>query len=103
MLSGNVDDGIIDILYGANLCALRKNDGGIRPIAVGCTLRRMVAKICCKYYSAELAAKFLPLQLGFGSKGGCEAAIHALSTYLGSQNAETLISNFVILLFPTGI
>lgn len=35
MLAGNVHDAVIDVLYGANLCALRKKDGGIRPIAVG--------------------------------------------------------------------
>ncbi|KAL0839893.1 hypothetical protein ABMA28_016516 [Loxostege sticticalis] len=35
MLSGRVDERIIDILYGANLIALKKKDGGIRPIAIG--------------------------------------------------------------------
>ena len=54
MLSGGVNDAVVDVLYGANLCALRKKDGGIRPIAVGCTYRRMAAKICCKLYSDTL-------------------------------------------------
>jgi hypothetical protein len=38
---------ISQILYGVSLCALSKKDGGIRPIAVGCTLRRLAAKIVC--------------------------------------------------------
>ena len=37
--------------FGANLIALRKKDGGVRPIAVGCTLRRLVAK--CANSSVE--------------------------------------------------
>ncbi|XP_050557471.1 uncharacterized protein LOC126911958 [Spodoptera frugiperda] len=69
MLSGNVNESVIDVLYGANLCALRKRDGGIRPIAVGCTYRRIAAKICCAFYNESLASKFQPSQLGFGSKG----------------------------------
>ena len=91
MLSGGVDGAVIDILYGANLCALRKKDGGIRPIAVGSTFRRIAAKICCAFYSETLASKFQPLQLGFGSKGGCEAAVHALSTYLDSGKGEVIL------------
>lgn len=91
MLFDNVDKGIIDILYGVNLCALHKNDSGIRLIAVECTLRRMVPKICCKYYNVVLAAKFQPVQLGFGSKGGCEAAIHALFIYLDCRKEEVIL------------
>ncbi|KAJ8722193.1 hypothetical protein PYW08_004595 [Mythimna loreyi] len=91
MLSGNVNEAVIDILYGANLCALRKKDGGIRPIAVGSTYRRIAAKICCAFYREALANKFQPLQLGFGSKGGCEAAVHALSTYLNSNKGEVIL------------
>ena len=91
MLSGGVNDAVVDVLYGANLCALRKKDGGIRPIAVGCTYRRMAAKICCKLYSDLLAKKFQPLQLGFGSKGGCEAAVHALSSFLNSGIGDVVL------------
>ncbi|KAJ8727191.1 hypothetical protein PYW08_015588 [Mythimna loreyi] len=91
MLSGGVNDAVVDVLYGANLCALRKRDGGIRPIAVGCTYRRMAAKICCRLYGESLTKKFQPLQLGFGSRGGCEAAVHALSTYLNSKKGEVIL------------
>ncbi|KAJ8719299.1 hypothetical protein PYW08_011474 [Mythimna loreyi] len=91
MLSGKVNEAVIDTLYGANLCALRKKDGGIRPIAVGTTYRRLAAKICCKFYGEAVSKKFQPLQLGFGSKGGCEAAVHALSTYLNSNLGEVIL------------
>ena len=91
MLSGKVNEAVIDVPYGANLCALRKSDGGIRPIAVGTTYRRTAAKICCKFYGEVVSEKFQPLQLGYGSKGGCEAAVHALSTYLNSGKGEVIL------------
>jgi hypothetical protein len=47
------------------LCPQQK-DGGILPIAVGCTLRRLIAKAACKAVLAKMAARFLPVQVGFG-------------------------------------
>ena len=32
------------VFFGASLTALNKKDGGVRPIAVGYTLRRLIAK-----------------------------------------------------------
>ena len=43
ILEGNTPS-IQPIFFGANLIALNKKEGGIRPIAVGQTLRRLVAK-----------------------------------------------------------
>ena len=43
-LTGRVPADIQPIFCGASLCALNKKDGGIRPIAVGSTLRRLVSK-----------------------------------------------------------
>ncbi|XP_047998133.1 uncharacterized protein LOC125235580 [Leguminivora glycinivorella] len=33
----------------------------------------------------------LPLQLGFGSKGGCEAAVHAARAFAGNDDCEVLL------------
>ncbi len=85
MLSGKVNTTIVKILYGANLCALNKKDGGIRPIAVGSTLRRIASKIACKSVQDEVSSYFNPIQLGYGTKGGCEAATHAARTYITNQ------------------
>ena len=63
--------------FGASLVALRKKCGGVRPIAVGCSLRRLVAKVACKQVAVEMAELLAPRQLGFGVCGGSEAAVHA--------------------------
>ncbi|KAF2902177.1 hypothetical protein ILUMI_04009 [Ignelater luminosus] len=60
MLRGKVNHAITDILYGA----LSKKNGGIRPIAVGNTFRRLLAKL------------------------GCEAAVHCCRIFI-HQNTDT--------------
>ncbi|KAF2891748.1 hypothetical protein ILUMI_14425, partial [Ignelater luminosus] len=74
--TGKLDHAITDILYGASLCALSKKYGGIRPIAVGKTFHRLVAKLGCAHYRDNIGEFLRPKQLGFGTKGGCEAAVH---------------------------
>lgn len=58
---------------------------------MGSTFRRLTSKICCKYVISNLESKFQPTQLGCGSKGGCEAAIHACRTFLHSSESKVLL------------
>lgn len=39
----------------SSLVALQKKDGGIRPIAVGCTLRRLVVKVIGKKLLGDMS------------------------------------------------
>ncbi|GAU94935.1 hypothetical protein RvY_06633 [Ramazzottius varieornatus] len=48
MLDGNVPEDVCPALYGASLIALLKKTEGIRPIAIGNTLRRLGGKIVSK-------------------------------------------------------
>jgi hypothetical protein len=82
VLSGHVPNVIRPVLCGASLCALSKKDGGIRPIAVGNTLRRLVAKVACSAVRDRVTERLAPLQLGFGVKQGAEAAAHAARCYV---------------------
>ena len=36
------------VYFGASLCSLSKKNGGIRPVAVGSTMRHVVAKTACR-------------------------------------------------------
>lgn len=45
ILAGNVPSELVSIMYGAVLCALNKEGGGIRPIAIGNMFRRLTAKL----------------------------------------------------------
>nr|XP_053643562.1 uncharacterized protein LOC128696353 [Cherax quadricarinatus] len=53
-----------------------------RPIAVGNTLRRLVAKAAVRNIRLEAASLLQPHQLGFGVLQGSEAAAHAARDYI---------------------
>ena len=54
----------------------------MRSIAEGCTLRRLVAKIASRKVSREMSELLAHRQLGFGVRGGAEAAVHAARRFL---------------------
>ena len=70
VLAGRTPPSICPFFFGATLIALEKKDGGVRPIAVGCTLRRLAAKVASGRVLEDMAALLAPRQLGFGVKGG---------------------------------
>ena len=73
------------ILFGANLLALAKKCGGIRPIAVGSVFRRTAAKIACASVVEALRPYLQPHQMGFGTPGGAEAIHRASRLFLESS------------------
>jgi hypothetical protein len=82
LVAGQVPGDVMTAMASAPLYALAKKGGGIRPIAVGETLRRLVSKCCCQRSKASAAEFLSPLQVGVGIPGGCEAVIHSVSTAL---------------------
>ena len=82
ILEGKTPQAIRPLLFGANLTALTKKSGGIRPIAVGFTVRRLASKCACLYAMESIPHLLSPYQLGFGVSGGAEAAVHAARMYL---------------------
>ena len=82
ILEGRTPPAIRPLFFGANLTALSKKGGGVRPIAVGCTLRRLASKCACVHALQSIPQLLSPHQLGFGIAGGTEAAVHASRVYL---------------------
>ena len=79
------------IFFGATLIPLKKKDGEIRPIAVGQTLRCLVAKCLSRRVAVTVGADLVPLQLGCGVPLGCEAAAHATCQYLHHMPQDHLL------------
>ena len=77
LLAGSCCKEINTIVFGGRLIALTKKDGGIRPISVGYTLRRLAAKCANNYVIKRRSEALRPQQLGVGVSGGVEAAVHA--------------------------
>lgn len=88
VFSGTVPTSICRYLYGATLTALQKMCGGIRPIAVGNTWRRLAAKLACRRVSSTLCNLFQPNQLGVGIKNGVEAGAHTARIYFKSKHTS---------------
>lgn len=87
ILEGKVPHQIFPVLFGANLFPLTKKDGGVRPIAVGCTLHRIASKIVSRR-SALLSNYLRPVQLSYARINGCEAAVQA-ARYFIEQRLES--------------
>ena len=85
MLRGGVPKDILPVLYGASLIAFSKPNGGVRPIAIGNTLRRLVAKAAAFSVKAELKPKLFPHQLGVSISGGAEAIVHSGRSFCNSK------------------
>ena len=77
VLAGKVPTSVRHIYSGASLTTLNKPDGSICPIAVGLTLRRLVCKVASQAIRDDLSSMLRPIQLGFGTSHGAEAAVHA--------------------------
>ena len=66
---------------------LHKKTGGVRPLAVRCTLHRLVAQIESRMVKNVMDCLLSPKQLGFGVRGGAEAAVHAARRFLSRMAA----------------
>ena len=78
ILEGKVPFELRPYFFGAKLIALKKPDGGLRPIAIGNTFRRLSAK-CAGYHVFESPqARYKNRQIAVGTKSGAESASHVL-------------------------
>lgn len=92
LLGGKCHPEIIPIFFGGRLIALDKKNGGIRPIAIGGTFRRLTAKCASAFAVSKLAPLLAPHQLGVGVPGGCEAAVHATRRFLSSAPNDAVLA-----------
>ena len=91
ILKGNVPEFVRPILFGANLVALRKKDGGLRPIAVGEVFRRIAARCALHEVGRTVTELTCPLQLGCGVSGGIDAGIHAARAALSTTFSDHIM------------
>ena len=92
ILAGSCPSVVIPVFFGGRLIALQKKAGGIQPIAIGYTLRRLVAKCTSTFAITKLENSFAPLQVGVGVPGGCEAAVHATRRFVASMPSGYMVA-----------
>ncbi|KAA8490336.1 RNA-directed DNA polymerase from mobile element jockey [Porphyridium purpureum] len=69
----------------ARLIPLKKKDGGVRPIAVGELLRRVLGKLVLAHLGSDAAESLRPDQYGVGRPAGLEGAV--LGTRLAAMQS----------------
>ncbi len=91
LLEGRCPPEVGTVLFGGRLFALQKKSGGVRPIAIGYTWRRLAAKCANNYAISQLGDTLLPTQLGVATPGGCEAAVHATRRYMATMPDDSVL------------
>ena len=94
-VGGNLPQEHATAWCGATLVPLRKADGGVRPVAIGETLRRLVGKTLLSTPEArKQVAELQPIQVGLGVPGAAEAVgigLQALVNTLGPQSSWVVL------------
>ena len=88
ILEGKVPFELRPYFFGAKLSALKKPDGGIRPIAVGSTFHRLSAKCAAYHVFESRQARYGNRQVGVGTKRGAELASHVFRCLLKSPQLK---------------
>ena len=91
LTAGRIPYAIKPFFFGATVCALRKPDNSLRPIAVGNVFRRLISKTISSALRERAATLLSPNQLGVGIRGGAEAAVHSARHLSHCTNEEGLI------------
>jgi len=91
LVNGKLPESSRSVFTAANLTALTKKDGGIRPIAVGSVLRRLVSKCMMFRFNSKISTFLSPFQVGVGTPGGAEAIPHALRSMFNQDPSLLLL------------
>jgi hypothetical protein len=91
LLAGLCPASVAKCFFGGRLLALDKKAGGIRPIVIGFTLRRLASKLANSMGITKIMSYLSPRQVGVGVPGGCEAAIHAARRYLEDMPQDKVL------------
>ena len=90
LCSSYIDPEGISALVACRLIALDKKPG-IRPIGIGETLRRLMAKTILRIAQADIQCAVGSLQLCAGQEAACEAGIHAIRNIFNDEDTEAVL------------
>jgi hypothetical protein len=90
MATEYVDPSGLEALLSNRLIPLDKCPG-LRPIGIGETARRIIAKTLVNHFKTDIQQAAGALRLCAGQKAGCEAAIHSITTFFQADTTDALL------------
>jgi hypothetical protein len=92
---GHLPELLFPWFFGAPLTAFAKCGGGVKPLVVGETLRRLTSKLGVSIVKDRAAMYFgrqddpyVPVQLGVGVRGGAEIAVHLVRSVVEAHGGD---------------
>ena len=83
---------IAPALMSARLTALTKPDGGVRAIATGCSLRRLVARTLTKQFASVFEDECAPFQYALSTRAGTDCVGHMFRAATDANHRATVLS-----------
>ena len=95
VLAGKIPPDVHPFFFGTALVTFYSKCGNKRPIAIGCTLKRLAAKCAVMRVKQSMKSLLIPHQLGFGVKHGAEAIVHSARIYLEKLQPNEIMIKLV--------
>ena len=92
LAQGKVPAVIGTALMGARLTALTKPNGGVRGIATGCAVRRLVARTLAKQFMKVFEAECAPFQYALSTRAGTDCVGHLLRAATDANPNATILT-----------
>ena len=92
MARAAVPEEVVQAIRQARLTALQKKDGGIRGIATGDTLRRLVARTLAQTYGEEMEEACSPFQFALSTRAGTDCVGHLARAATELEDDLVLVS-----------
>jgi len=93
LAEGNVPPAVAQALAQARLTALQKPGGaGVRGIATGDTLRRLVARTLAQQFGTAISRACAPYQFTLSTRAGTDAAAHLLRAATDLRGDATIVA-----------
>ena len=87
-----VPESVRPYFFGARLIAISKGENkGVRPIAIGTTLRKVISSAIAINVKSRLPSFFGPCQCGVGMPGGAENVVHGVRMLLLEDNPGNVV------------
>lgn len=78
-------------LFGARLIASKKKNNGVRPIAIGSIIRKVIGAAIATAIKPDLNDFFTPCQYGVGVQGGAETVVQGLRIFKPLHDGNTVV------------